>query len=178
MKELKQDIKKGMSKNEAFENFKNRESGNTKKIKKASSYLANIPASIILKKYSKKNYILMTIYAFISILSLLASLTQATSLSLSILLPLFAIDIGVVAVILFFLYKGNALAYFILSFFMIRALIKSVEIYLNEPSLAIIIFLGIYTFIIIFAIYLKLKLFPQQNLFNSRKDKDGNFIFE
>lgn len=178
MKVLKLDIKNGMSKNDVFESFKNREGENVKKIKKASSYLAITPDVKILQRYSKANYFLMTIYALISILTLLASVAYASSLPLSILLPALALDIGIVVTILYFLYKGNALAYLVLSFFMIRALIKSSELYFNDPSIAANIFLGIYIFIIIFAIYLKLKLFPQQNLFNSKKDKDGNFIFE
>jgi hypothetical protein len=178
MKELKQDIKNGMNKNDAFESFKNREREDVKKIKKASSYLAITPDAKILQRYSKANFFLMTIYALISTLTLLASVAHASSLPLSVLLLALAFDIGIVVVILYLLYKGNALAYLVLSFFMIRAVIKSIELYFNDPSIAAIVFLGIYIFIITFAIYLKLKLFPQQNLFNSKKDKEGNYIFE
>jgi len=175
VKQLKKDIKNGLSKEKAFENYEKRANADTKK---ASRYLAYIPDSQLLKKYSIPNYALIFIFGLLTAGIIIQSLSVLfTSSNLYILLPVFIIELSLYVAILYLLIKGNAVAYLLVAFLTIRTLGKPIGNYLNEPNTATITPIVIIISMIILAIFIKLKLFPYQNLFHTKKDYLGNILF-
>lgn len=175
MKQLKDDIKSGMSKEEAFESYKQRGGDNTKK---ASTYLSYRPDPQLLKKYSIANYVLIFLFSLRTLAIAFTSIGMLINSSyLGVLIPVFLIELGLYIAVLFFLFRGIAGAYFAVIILTMNPLIKSIGAFLNETSMATVAPMVITASVIVLAIYIKLKLFPFQSFLHGKKDSDGNRIF-
>jgi len=173
MKQLKKDIKAGMSKDDAFKSLKNRGG----KAKQASAYLARLSEPSLVQKYSKANYTLIIAYGLITFVSILAVLPQLSSFSVGGILSILALDLLIFGFIAYMVYKGQAYGYIIVAVFMAKGCLGLIGGYQNEPTTIGLVFLAINIAILVFAVTLKGKLFPKQNFFNLKKDESGNYIF-
>ena len=166
MKQLKQDLKNGMSKNEVFKSFQNR----NENINKAIRYLSSIPDTFYAKKYSLANYILIGIYSTVTVPILLIRLL-ASGFSFMV------IDLIIYILITYFLFKKKSWIYLALALLMLKSSTAVLTPYLKEPTSLGLLFLLVYFFILVFSLILKIKLFPKQDLFNLKKDENGILIF-
>ena len=167
MKQLKIDLKEGLSKDQALKNCMERDSQNRNK---AISYLASIPDITNAQKYSFANNILIGIYSIVDLSIILMKLITAG-------FSFIVIDLIVYIFITYFLFKKKAFAYIFLGTLMVYYSRAVLVPYLKEPTTIGLLFLLTYVFILIYALVLKMKLFPNQNLFNLKKDKKGTLIF-
>jgi hypothetical protein len=167
MKQLKKDLKNGKSKNEVLKDFQERGNEN---ITKAVMYLNSIPDELIAKKYALANNILLGLYSIVSILILAVTFAQTKS-------SFILIDVAVFITMAFFIAKKKAWAYLVLAFLMVRSILNVLKPYLAEPTTGGLVMMSIFAFIFIFALVLKVKLFPKQNFLNTKKDENGSLIF-
>ncbi|MDD3598032.1 hypothetical protein [Sulfuricurvum sp.] len=173
MQQLKRDIKSGMSKEEAFDSYKQRGGENTKR---ASMYLAYRSDPQLLKKYSIANYVLIFLFSLRTLTIALTGLTALASLPYWGV-PVLIIELGLYIAVLYFLWKGNAGAYFAVLILTLNPLMYSIGAFLNESSMATIASMIIFALVFVLAIYIKLKLFPFQSFLHTKKDVDGNSVF-
>lgn len=173
MKQLKKDIKNGVSKEEAFDRIKTRGSD----VLKASRFLANIPDPDLADEYAGKNKILVYIYGFMVFIGLLTIIPKITSFNISIGIPLFLFTLLLPGVILYLLYKQRAVSYLLIVFISFKGIFDSLKDYSESPAI-VLIGITLNIFFIIYAIYLKNKTFPYQNFFNTKKNSDGYVIFQ
>jgi len=173
MRTLRQDIKDGLRKEEAFDNVKVR-GGN---FKKASRYLARLPDSSYADKYNLANYLLIFLYLSWEGFGLFYF--DFTGLELPVGLIIFVIAIGLFphVVVTYLLLKKNANGYIFLSFLYCYSISKMFGVYQEDPTSTLICAV-IVASLLIFTVTLKGKIFPYQNFFNIKKDDNGYFIFK
>jgi len=167
MKQLKIDLKEGLSKDQVLESFMER---NPQNRNKAISYLSSTPDTFYAKKYSLANSVLIGIYSVVTVPVLLIRLLTSGFSSM-------VVDLTVYFLITYFIFKKNALSYIVLATIMIWSSGPVIVAYLKEPTTIGLLFLLAYSCILVYAFIIKIKLFPKQNLFNLKKDKNGILIF-
>lgn len=171
MKQLKKDLKNGMSKDEAFTNLINRNGDQ----KQGSRILALYPEPQYAQKCNTANKILIIIYSLLSLFAILGLLINYIHLSFALLLFLFAIGVLLPAVVIYLLYKKNAAAYIFLAFLLIKGMI---DVFRQKDQSIILVSIIINLILLIFVVILKYKLFPYQNFFNTKKDANGIYIYK
>lgn len=169
MKIVKRLINEGVNKNDIFERAVEDELD----LKKVSKILAMCPDSEEAEKYKTANYILMTIYLVMVLLSILPLLWNQ---ALETVLIVLAVALIIPGAILQSIYKKQYFGYIIFCFFMMKGTFESFEGYeLNSIVTWVAIVLDVFLFA--YAIILKNKLFPYQNFFNTKKNSEGITIF-
>jgi hypothetical protein len=171
MKQLKKDLKNGMSKDEAFANLINRNGDQ----RQGSRILALYPEPQYAQKYNTANKILIIIYSLLSLFAILGLLINYIHLSFAILLFLFTIGALLPAVVIYLLYKKNAAAYIFLAFLLIKGMI---DVFRQKDQSIILVSIIINLILLIFVVILKYKLFPYQNFFNTKKDANGIYVYK
>lgn len=171
MQQLKDDIRSGMPKKQAFDEFHQRGGD----VSKAARYLASRPDMDKRIAYFKLNTVLIFLYANMIILSLFASpivyslepIKFIMVVSMALLIPM---------VLIWYLFQQHAFAYVFLCFFMIKGIADSLSFITISP-IAVVISMLVNGLILGLAIYLKRRLFPYQGFFNLNRDSEGLLIF-
>lgn len=143
---------------------------------KVARYLASYPDKEESEKYDVANKIFIFIYAFMVIGSVLSLPSMFEEISPAGLLLAMSFVLLIPGVIVFLLYKKSAIGYLVLGFFLIRGLFQSFAEY-EAGDTVVMLELGVGAFMLAYVAFLKIKLFPYQNLFNMRKGEDGRVIF-
>lgn len=172
MKELRKDIKNGISKDEAFKNYLNR-GGDAKK---GSRYLSYIPEGQFADKYLIANNMLLSVYGVLSVMGLVALLPQLLSLPPVGIIIVLLIGLLIPGVILYLIYKKNAVGYFILAFFCLKGIVDSFRVYQEDPG-SVWVGVTINLILLIFVVILKKKIFPYQNFLNVKKNENGHYLY-
>ena len=173
MRSLKQDIKDGLGKEEAFDNVKIR-GGN---LKKASRYLARLPDSSNTDKYNLANNVLIFLYLAWEGFGLLFFDFTKLELPVGLVVVFFAIVLFPHVIVTYLLLKKNANGYMFLSFLYCYSITRMFDVYQEDPTSTLICAVIVVS-LLIFVVTLKGKLFPYQNFFNTKKDDNGHYIFK
>lgn len=130
MKKLKQDIKNGTDKREAFESIVKR-NGN---LKKASRYLASLPELAIANRYKTANNILIALYATLNIITLLFLIPSMLSWPIALLFLGLAFSAVLPACVIYLIYKNSSKGYFLLMNLSILGLSRVIRGYIEDPT--------------------------------------------
>ncbi len=173
MKELKKAVKKGKSKDAAFERLKNRRGD----LKKGSAYLARIPEKEFADKYSVANNVFLAIYGILACIGFLALIPDLVNFSALALLFILGLGLIIPVWILYLIYHKNALGYLLFAVFSFKAIFDSFRS-LPDDLFAVLVGVIMNVLLLTFVVILKKKLFPYQNFFNTKKDADGLVIYK
>ena len=110
-------------------------------------------------------------------LGFMSVIPMLTELSAKALVFVLGISLLIPSAVVWMLIKKQALGYVILCFFLLKGILDSFK---DENPDQNLLYIGIAINLAImgYAIFLKLKLFPFQNFFNTRKDDNGVFIYK
>ncbi|MES0489949.1 MAG: hypothetical protein ABUK01_08165 [Leptospirales bacterium] len=172
MKIVKRLIKEGVDKKEIFAKASD-EGLNPKKVSRLLAMYPDVEES---EKYNKANNILIGIYIVMVLFGILGAASMLNELPTEAILGILAFALLIPIAVIYILYKKQALGYLVLSFFLIKGITDSIKEYQTDP-VAVWIGVGLSACLIVYAVILKIKLFPHQNFFNTKKDSDGIVIF-
>lgn len=111
------------------------------------------------------------------LIGLLGSLSLLLEMPGNVLLLVLAIGLFFPIAIIYTVAKKQPAGYMILSFFMVKGILDSLEALQQETTPAMI-GIAINVAILVFAVFLKLKLYPYQNFFQNKKSENGHFVFK
>ena len=175
MRELKADIKSGLSKDRAFASFKRR-GGDAKR---GARYLAILSEPAYAEKYVLANNFLIAIYLILLITGLSGQLPQLLAQPPASALFALAASMLLPVLVLYFLYKKNAIGYWVLALFSAKGVLDSFAAHKEGTDFTGVgIAIAINLLLLVFAVSLKNKIFPYQSFFNTKKDKDGHCIYQ
>lgn len=140
---------------------------------KVAAKLSAYPDKEESEKYNKLNLIIIGVYVVINLVSLMSILELIKS-NPSLGLTTLGITLGFLGVMFYFLVKKHYFIYFMIAFFAIRGMTNSLS---TKDGLLIFITLIIGVLFVYLIMYTKMKLFPYQNLFNTKKTQEGIPIF-
>lgn len=173
VKQLSKEVKQGKSKTEAFKTYL--DAGGDEK--KGASCLSMLPDQDLRLKYQKQTFALLYIYLFFVLLGLAAAIPLFMELgSIGATIGVIAFALAIPAIVTWAILMGDATGYFIFVFFMLHGISGSFDDYALDP-MGSWIGAGINLALIVWALSIKKKIFPYQNLFSSRKDANGVAIF-
>jgi hypothetical protein len=171
MKQLKRDMKNGISKDVAFTKFVYRNGDQ----KKGSRVLALFPEPQYAEKYATANTVLISIYGLLTCFGLLGLSVQFIHLPLGWFLFLLTIGLLLPALVLYLLYKKNAGAYIFLAFLLVKGIFDLLR---QTDQTTLFMGIAINMGLLLFVVILKQKMFPYQNFFNTKKDTSGLYIYK
>ena len=179
MKQLRKDLKSGMSKEVAYKSLIARD-GNPKK---GAQYLSLLPDRETFKELRRANIMLIGIWLLVVLSNLVGVLfvesgvlAQSSETSYTVLFIVLAIVLAIQLIPVFMLVTGHALGYFLLSFLIFRAILSNIENVPVDPIgswLTVGVLVGLFAY----TLKMKLKMFPFQNLVHTKKYSNGYKIF-
>jgi hypothetical protein len=172
MKIVKRLLKEGESKNNIFDQA----TGKGLNPKKVSKYLASHPDKEEAEKYSRANNMLIGIYSVVVLLSMLGAVSMISELPRAAIYGVLAFSLLIPAVVIYCIYKKQSIGYLLLCFFLVKGIIDSFKEYEADPT-GVLVGVAISGSLLIYVIVLKIKLFPYQNFFNTKKNSEGIAVF-
>ena len=172
MKVVKKQLAAGFSKNEIFE----KASDEGLNLKKVSKYLAMFPDDEESKKYNKANNILIGVYSLLVCMGLLRLFSMISDISATGIVALLVIALLIPGVLIYTIYKKQAVGYLVLCIFLLQGVLESFKGYEADP-VSFWVSVSINVTLIIFIIILKNKLFPHQSFFNTKKNSEGFAVY-
>jgi len=171
LKRIKEILKTGLSKEEAFQQAAEE---NLDLIK-----VARHLASFADQKEIEENKLLHRIFVGILVLNVLINAPYFFELlaqinSLAVIIPLIVIALPIW--IIYSVFRGQAIGFYIYAFFTVRGLPSNFEGYEGNEFSSWILF-SLWLMLLVYSVYLKNKLLPYQNYFNTKKDEDGYSVY-
>ncbi|MCP5346318.1 MAG: hypothetical protein R3F41_16970 [Gammaproteobacteria bacterium] len=172
IKTLREDLRKGLSKTQAFERLVD----NDGDINKGAKILSLVPDREIAANLKLPNSLLISIYSFLVVLNFIGLSPQLMQLPTDVIIIALIVGLLLPVTSIYLLFRMNPIGYLLVAFLMFRATLESIVL-LQSNFLSGLVLMGIGAGVMVYAIVMKLKLFPFQNIFHTKKSTNGSRIF-